>query len=77
MLDESDKLNYDWTKGDIMPQELVYIICESRLGEDREVYDDNKDSDEKDGRSDEAETDNVEIDNMQDVMYEESNEGED
>ena len=77
MLDEFDKLNYDWTKGDIMPKELVDIICESRLGEDREVHDDNEDSDEKDGGSDEAETDNFEIDNLLDVMYEESDEGED
>ena len=76
MLDESDKLNYDWTKGYIMPQELVDIICESRLGEDREVYDDNEDSDEEDGGSDEAETGNVEIDNLLDVMYEEGDEGE-
>ena len=64
VLDESDKLNYDWTKEDIMPQELADIICESRLGEDREVYDDNEDSDEEDGGSDEAETDNFEIDNL-------------
>ena len=77
VLDESDKLNYDWTKGDIMPQELVDIICESRLGEDREVYDDNEDSDEEDGGSDEAETDKFEIDNFLDVMFEESDEGED
>ena len=60
-----------------MPQELVDIICESRLREDREVYDDNEDSNEKDGGSDEAETGNVEIDNLLDVMYEESDEGED
>ena len=60
-----------------MPQELVDIVCESRLGEDGEVYDDNEDSDEEDGGSDEAETDNFEIDNLLDVMYEESDEGED
>ena len=60
-----------------MPQELVDIICESRLGEDREVYDVNEDSNEEDRGSDEAGTVNVEIDNLLDVMYEDSDEGED
>ena len=42
VLDESGKLNYDRTiKWDIMPQELVDIICETELGEEREVSDDN------------------------------------
>ena len=60
-----------------MPQELVDIICESRLGEDRKVYDNNEDNDEEDGGSDEAETDDFEIDNLLDVMYEEGDESED
>ena len=68
MLDESGKLNYDWTKGDIMPQ--VDIICETELGEEREVSDDNEDSDNENGYYDETETDNVEIDNMVDVLFE-------
>ena len=67
VLDESGKLNYDWTKGDIMPQELVDIICETELGEEREVSDDNEDSDNEDGYYDETETDNVEIDKMVDI----------
>ena len=56
-----------------MPQELVDIICEIELGEEREVSDDNEDSDNEDGYYDETETDNVEIDNMVDVLFEESN----
>ena len=70
VLDESGKLNYDWMKGDIMPQELVDIICETELGEEREVSDDNEDSDNEDGYYDE--TDNAEIDNIVDVLFEES-----
>ena len=78
VLDESGKSNYDWTKEDIMPQELVDIICETELGEEREVSDDNEDSDDEDGYYDETETDNVEIDNMVDVLFEKSdNEDED
>ena len=72
MLDESGKLNYDWTKGDIMPQEIVDIICETELEEEREVSDDSEDSDNEDGYYDETETDSVEIDNMVDVLFEES-----
>ena len=72
MLDESGKLNYDWTKRDIMPQELVDIICETELGEERETSDDNEDSDNEDGYYDETETDNAEIDNTVDVLFEES-----
>ena len=55
-----------------MPQELVDIICEIQLREEREVSDDNEDSDNEDGYYDETETDNVEIDNMVDVLFEES-----
>ena len=54
VLDESTKLNYTWTNGDIMPRELVDMICESGLEKDKGTYDTKEDSEDDDGGSHEA-----------------------
>ena len=41
-MDDSGNLTYDWTNGEIMPQEIIGIICESGSGGEREVSDGNK-----------------------------------
>ena len=52
-IDESGKLNYDWIKGVVMPQELADIICKTEVGEEREMSDNNEDIDNEDGYYDE------------------------
>ena len=41
--DDKGKLTYDWTYGDIMPQELTDIIGETELGEENVATDSNED----------------------------------
>ena len=53
-------LIYDWTKGDIMPQELIDIISETELGEENELTDGDED----------GETE--ENDNMNDYIFDDS-----
>ena len=59
-IDDMGNLIYDWTKGDIMPQELIDIISETELGEENELTD----SDE-DGETEEN-------DNMNDYIFDDS-----
>ena len=50
---------YEWTKEEIMPQQLIDIICESE-------------EDEEGDSSTEDDNDEIEIDNMIDIMFEDS-----
>ena len=59
-IDDMGNLIYDWTKGDIMPQELIDIISETESGEENELTDGDKD----------GETE--ENDNMNDYIFDDS-----
>ena len=59
VLDEYGHLVYEWTKEEIMPQQLIDIICESE-------------EDEEGDSSTEDDNDEIEIDNMIDIMFEDS-----
>ena len=73
-LDDSGNLTSDWTNGEIMPQEIIDIICESGSGRERDVSDGNESSD-NNGYEDERDGDNKkfeENDNMIDSIFEDS-----
>ena len=59
VLDEYGHLVYEWTKEEIMPQQLIDIICESEEDEEEDI-------------STKDDNDEIEIDNMIDIMFEDS-----
>ena len=70
-LDDSGNVTYDWRNGEIMPQEIIAIICESGSGREREVSDSNESSD-NNGYEDECDGDDKESeenDNMIDSIF--------
>ena len=74
-LDDSGNLTYDWTNAEIMPQEIIGIICESGSGREREVSDSNERSESSDNNEDERDGDDEEFeenDNMIDSIFEDS-----
>ena len=59
-IDDMGNLIYDWTKGDIMPQELIDIISETESGEENELT-----NGDEDGETEEN-------DNMNDYIFDDS-----
>ena len=59
VLNEHEHLVYEWTKEEIMPQQLIDIICKPE-------------EDEEGDSSTEDDNDEIEIDNMIDIMFEDS-----